>query len=812
MFVRLSYYLLSRIRWCSVFLWQSSGVRMVSCTVAICLALLSIIPSIFAQERLQSKAAERNITRQTPLNTADSAFPLSWWQTLRADTAFRIGGYAGLLFNSHTGGFRTLPGIPTCCSGFPDGSGTGWTVGALARWKMFDNVYGQMRVGVAQFGGSFTRSNDTIGFTAPISGGAPREVIAEHTLSTSLFALTLEPGIAVQPIKNLFVGLQVGIHPLLITNYDVQETVVEPTDFTYINRSRFWNVGSGAIPQRSAILFSGILGVGYEIPLNRKISIMPEARVFMPLNNVATVEPTPNSWKVTSLSLGVQLLWRKVVIRPEDMRILRDTVLQRDTNYVRVYRLPKYRTELIAATSSIERIPVSDDTILERFLLREEYRKEIIAKRADDEVPQVSDSAKKTTDENNDQIRQLSAQIRVVGIQPNNQREDNPTVIVEEFEGEEHFPLLPHVYFQEGRSDVNESRMKLSFPSPKPPRFEESAVPTQMLGVYAELLNIIGARLQQHSTAALVLTGTVSNTGSESNNLALAKERADAVKNYFEQVWKIDPARITVEWQLLPQNPSSLTTKDGQEENRRVEIASSDSRILAPVVKRDTIRTITPPRLELLPTAQSGSGRGIASWRMDAVQADSTVGAFSGVGTPTPRIINLQEQGADKRFAVRTTEPITARLFVTDSTGEETIASTSLAVQQRTLRSKRIRQERDKRIDQFSLILFDFDKSSLSDANQAIMETIIKRSITSESTIVISAYADRQGSLEYNRALAERRAQEVRTLLTQSSLALAAERISVDAVGNSILLFDNTHPEGRGYSRIVQIRIETPLK
>jgi hypothetical protein len=181
-------------------------INTVSTVISVLLMLCCCHAMAIAQDRSENRLTSRSENTTAPrIEPSVSSPTLTWWQTVRADTTFRLGGYVGLLFNSHTGGFRTLPGVPTCCSGFPAGTGTGWTVGAVARLKMFENIYGQLRVGLAQFGGSFTRSNDTIGFTIP-AGGTPRAVIAEHSLSTSLLAFTIEPGIAVQPVKNLFVG------------------------------------------------------------------------------------------------------------------------------------------------------------------------------------------------------------------------------------------------------------------------------------------------------------------------------------------------------------------------------------------------------------------------------------------------------------------------------------------------------------------------------------------------------------------------------------------------------------------------------
>jgi outer membrane protein OmpA-like peptidoglycan-associated protein len=118
----------------------------------------------------------------------------------------------------------------------------------------------------------------------------------------------------------------------------------------------------------------------------------------------------------------------------------------------------------------------------------------------------------------------------------------------------------------------------------------------------------------------------------------------------------------------------------------------------------------------------------------------------------------------------------------------------------------RSRQEEGKQIERYSLIVFDFNSAQLSPANQRTMEKV-KARIQSESKVRIVGYADRTGNPEYNRNLARKRCLEA-----QRVLGVADDRVTIDPVGSDTLIYNNDAPEGRSYSRTVQIEIETPIK
>jgi outer membrane protein OmpA-like peptidoglycan-associated protein len=116
------------------------------------------------------------------------------------------------------------------------------------------------------------------------------------------------------------------------------------------------------------------------------------------------------------------------------------------------------------------------------------------------------------------------------------------------------------------------------------------------------------------------------------------------------------------------------------------------------------------------------------------------------------------------------------------------------------------RQEEGKMVERYSLIVFDFNSARLNPSNQRIMQRVKDR-IQSTSKVRIMGFADRQGNAEYNRELARKRCVEA-----QRALGLSDDRVVIEPVGSDRLLYDNETPEGRSYSRTVQIEVVTPVR
>ncbi|HCN05567.1 MAG TPA: hypothetical protein DIS79_08095, partial [Bacteroidetes bacterium] len=138
--------------------------------------------------------------------------------------------------------------------------------------------------------------------------------------------------------------------------------------------------------------------------------------------------------------------------------------------------------------------------------------------------------------------------------------------------------------------------------------------------IYYHMLNIVGKKLQASPATKITLTGCNSNDGREKNALELSKARAEAVRDYFVNVWNIDPSRIAVKARNLPETPSNPTRTDGMEENRRVEITTTDQSILEPLFFTDTTRTSNAPIIRFAGNVTSEAG--VREVRVKAMQGN----------------------------------------------------------------------------------------------------------------------------------------------------------------------------------------------
>jgi len=369
---------------------------------------------------------------------------------------------------------------------------------------------------------------------------------------------------------------------------------------------------------------------------------------------------------------------------------------------------------------------------------------------------------------------------------------------VEEVLSSELRPLLNYVFFDEDGSDLPSRYGRLD--ADETGAFTiESLYPLDAIGTYHQVLNVIGKRMQERPATTIRLVGCNADNGNERGNTTLSRRRAEAVRDYLHDVWGIDERRMKIEARGLPEKPSNQADADGIAENRRVEIYPSDPAIIAPVETHDTMRVADPPTVRFHPRV--AADRGVESWRLSVTQSGRTVREFTGEGT-VPQTIdwNLSEAtdlptGDDE---------IAYRLEIADRDGHEfTTADASIPTEQMTLRRKRIERVADREIDRFSLILFDFGKAEIGDANRQIIDLIRSR-IAPNATVSVTGYTDRVGDAEFNMHLSKNRAMATAT-------ALGTADASVTGAGESTLLHDNDLPEGRFYCRTVNIVVENPI-
>ncbi len=354
-------------------------------------------------------------------------------------------------------------------------------------------------------------------------------------------------------------------------------------------------------------------------------------------------------------------------------------------------------------------------------------------------------------------------------------------------------PLLPYIFFDDG-SAVISSRYTRSGATGYS---EQTALAGKSaLDANHQVLDILGERMKKDPSMTCRIIGTNCNARDEKNNIGLSKARAMAVADYLKNTWGIDGSRLTIDQRNLPELPTNPVTRAGMEENRRVEISSSDPDLTAPVKIEDRSNLSvgqTQIRYDMT-ISPDPSVHTYTNWTItldkDGMQLGSPI---SGTGAPpastTADIPNPQ------RFM---NQPIHFTLSVTDDKGQTAHAEGYTRITAKTV-------ERDN-LERYGMLSFDFDKADINLRARQMLQ-LISESISRDATgVKIDGYCDATGSAEYNQTLSEARANSAVTAL-RSMTSLPAN-VTVHGHGLRDPKFSNDLPEGRQLNRRVEFTID----
>ncbi len=417
------------------------------------------------------------------------------------------------------------------------------------------------------------------------------------------------------------------------------------------------------------------------------------------------------------------------------------------------------------------------------------FAEEIMFEQPTIEQPEVKIEEKKT---------QLTADIAAYAVE-NGTEKPLLTIKMEENISKHISPLLPMIFFDDNSADIPVRYERITADSAKR-MIAKDVSEGNALDVYHRILNIIGMRLKKNPDANITLTGTNSGVGAERNNRQLAQNRADNVKKYLVEVWGIEPNRVKTVARNLPEKASNTKDPDGIAENRRVEISSNDWEIIAPSVIQDTTRLILPPIIRFRPNVVSDAG--IADWHLVVTASTRKVREIYGKGEQ----INFDDWFVrdDETAKALIKHNMQFNLSVNDKEGNHYITDVkTLPVELKTI-SKETAKSGDTITNVYDLILFDFDKATLSSNNMKIID-MIKKEMPDNSIVKITGYTDRMGNDSYNEKLSLSRA-------ISASKALGRPDAATIGSGEKVLLYNNDLPEGRFYSRTVIIEVKIPVK
>lgn len=361
-------------------------------------------------------------------------------------------------------------------------------------------------------------------------------------------------------------------------------------------------------------------------------------------------------------------------------------------------------------------------------------------------------------------------------------------------------PLLPFVFF-----DVNSAVIPGRYHAFTSTSFNEGQIQDSVLGVYHELLNIVGSRLRMYPEATLTIAGYREPTDGE-NSASLAASRADVVKEYLVRNWGIAGQRISTTAGISPSVISSRTNDDGRTENRRAELASNDARILAPVNLSRTTRSVEPRSIAINP--EYATPNDVSGSSIEIMVGSTPVAPRLTANGSGGALWNVNVESIAQTLGTRNTSigSITATTTYTD--GEKTQKTAPLSVR-RHVKSSRFSNEivNDSVVERFRLIFFDFDKPTVSEFNRSMIDLVRSR-IRTTSAIRVTGLTDRMGSVAHNTELSVRRAEAIDSAIRQR---IVPERTSSVGAG-PMLIYNNDLPEGRWYNRTVLIEVATPVE
>ncbi len=359
------------------------------------------------------------------------------------------------------------------------------------------------------------------------------------------------------------------------------------------------------------------------------------------------------------------------------------------------------------------------------------------------------------------------------------------------------YPLLPYIFFDSASTDLKSIYLNNNITS----NFNENSLPKNTLGIYYQIFDLIGYRMNKNPQTTLILKGVTDGKELPDNEkrLELAEKRAENVKKYISNKWNIEESRVEVYVQDYPDLPTSDKYDEGFEENRRVEIYSKNFELLQPVIHSRFLE-YTSNQKELLFYAGFEDSGLIKNF---TIKFNSKDGEFYHY---------YSDEKTEGEIKIRLNSNLINLIAdkVQDSEFMEVILKVELADGSSESITTMVKVNKSKNqfeIGRLNLIVFDFDKDQISETNRLMIDNFVKTSLADSSIVEITGSSDFLGPEKYNKDLSQRRADNTKKYLLDFNKDLDIKKCV--GLGSEVLLYDNASPEGRFYCRTVKIEVKS---
>jgi outer membrane protein OmpA-like peptidoglycan-associated protein len=631
----------------------------------------------------------------------------------------------------HSADFSGLPEIPSCGPAYSGASGFFGSLGLDFMYELESlPLTIHSRFDFKGIPGSFTQTEDIL-IDDPNSSPSFQTATLGYNLETSFYSMGLTLLSNYQVDKQIFVGGGLRFGFLMSSSFEQSEKLLSPTNAFFIpQNTRTRNEYSGIIPELSGFETSLVLNAGYSFPLNKTntTQLIPQIGYELPLTNVIS---SSESWKVHTIRFGLTVGFSYT----SDDEIPIEIELPTPVN------IPQ-----IAITKPVK----PKEKIVDNLTSR------------------------------------LESPLSVAVYDQQGNKVQNK-LDVEKKVARNMFSMINYIFFDSGSVSIPERYKRITQDEQRKFSIDDMQADSA-LQLYHNMLNILGKRLQNNPQSTIILTGTNSNNGLETDNLQMSQQRAEVVRDYLVNTWEIDVNRIQVKSRNLPEEPSRTSTGYGDEENRRVEITSDSPDIFLPVKFIDTSFNIVNKDIRI--GTERINKDNIQRWELRAFAGGRTAVLQSGQTMDDTLRIDINPIS----FAISKSNKLELKLVSIDAEGNVRLLGENTIPITQTVANKN-------RIEKYNLITFGYNSTAVNDANNYIIEDV-KKNILPTSTLTLTGHTDRTGNPQYNKDLSLKRAKEISRFFT-------ANQMVTEGRGFDDLLFPLELPEGRFYSRTVRIIVDT---